>query len=383
VAQPSTVFYDSDSDDSEWDSCSTMDQSIYDSFRWLDEDGDLDLSLDEYHSHVANAATGKGRLPRLPSFRRSLSFSTHNTLKHRPSPSMPTRSFPTSHTIQPLSPLPPLSPISPITPRSNRRSTSRPPSRRLQSSHAAKSSTSSIDPSAQYYHDPDARLKLRVYLASPQKFDEAIEFGFPSLDQIHQQNKENVSPEPMSPRPSRTCAGTFFEDDDGNVVGSPGDSIEEPPLISASAPGSGHGYAPTSTSAGSTSASAPAAISPPQQNFPRLSMRDTPRPSVDAHAHAHAHAQAPTPSLLQRRQSILPKSSKTPHRLPGNREMTLKMTLTRPDLREESPTPSATPDDPLRLAELPPADRTQQIWDDLDEEQGVVRKMWRKLRRRG
>jgi hypothetical protein len=379
VAQPSTVFYDSDSDDSEWDSCSTMDQSIYDSFRWLDEDGDLDLSLDEYHSHVANAATGKGRLPRLPSFRRSLSFSTHNTLKHRPSPSMPTRSFPTSHTIQPLSPLPPLSPISPITPRSNRRSTSRPPSRRLQSSHAAKSSTSSIDPSAQYYHDPDARLKLRVYLASPQKFDEAIEFGFPSLDQIHQQNKENVSPEPMSPRPSRTCAGTFFEDDDGNVVGSPGDSIEEPPLISASAPGSGHGYAPTSTSAGSTSASAPAAISPPQQNFPRLSMRDTPRPSVDA----HAHAQAPTPSLLQRRQSILPKSSKTPHRLPGNREMTLKMTLTRPDLREESPTPSATPDDPLRLAELPPADRTQQIWDDLDEEQGVVRKMWRKLRRRG
>ncbi|KAJ5369481.1 hypothetical protein N7509_014093 [Penicillium cosmopolitanum] len=358
-----------------------MDQSIYDSFRWLDEDGDLDLSLDEYHSHVANAATGKAKIPRLPSFRRSLSFST-NTMKHRASPSMPTRAFPSSHTIQPLSPLPPLSPLSPITPRSNRRSTSRPPSRRLQSSHAAKSSTSSIDPSAQYYHDPDARLKLRVYLASPQKFDEAIEFGFPSLDQIHnQQNKENISPEPTSPRPSRTCAGTFFEDDDGNVVGSPGDSIEEPSLpTSTSAPGSGHGgYAPTSTSAaGSTSASAPAAVAPPQpqmQSFPRLSMRDTPRPSVDTHTN--------TPSLLQRRQSILPKStSKTPHRLPGNREMTLKMTLTRPDLREESPTPSATPDDPLRLAALPPADRTQQIWDDLDEEQGVVRKMWRKLRRR-
>lgn len=99
--------------------------------------------------------------------------------------------------------------------------------------------------------------------------------------------------------------------------------------------------------------------------------------------------------------------------------MTLKMTLTRPDLREESPTPPAfvvnrqrgrntntnqggngheegenagaggngdaddgAERDPLRLAELPPADRSRQIWDDLDEEQGVVRKMWRKLRRR-
>ncbi|KAK5126918.1 hypothetical protein LTR85_008276 [Meristemomyces frigidus] len=37
---------------------------------------------------------------------------------------------------------------------------------------------------AKYYQDPDARRQLRQYLASPQKFDEAIEFGFPSPDQI-------------------------------------------------------------------------------------------------------------------------------------------------------------------------------------------------------
>lgn len=42
-------------------------------------------------------------------------------------------------------------------------------------------STISIDASAAYYQDPEARMKLRKYLASPQKFDEAIEFGFPSL----------------------------------------------------------------------------------------------------------------------------------------------------------------------------------------------------------
>ena len=37
-----------------------------------------------------------------------------------------------------------------------------------------------IDPEAKHYQDPEARMKLRLYLASPQKFDEAIEFGFPA-----------------------------------------------------------------------------------------------------------------------------------------------------------------------------------------------------------
>ncbi|KAH7372360.1 hypothetical protein BKA66DRAFT_177960 [Pyrenochaeta sp. MPI-SDFR-AT-0127] len=37
-----------------------------------------------------------------------------------------------------------------------------------------------FDPEAAHYQDPEARKKLRMYLASPQKFDEAIEFGFPS-----------------------------------------------------------------------------------------------------------------------------------------------------------------------------------------------------------
>jgi hypothetical protein len=40
--------------------------------------------------------------------------------------------------------------------------------------------TAGVDASAAHYTDPDARKKLRQYLASPQKFDEAVEFGFPS-----------------------------------------------------------------------------------------------------------------------------------------------------------------------------------------------------------
>jgi hypothetical protein len=37
-----------------------------------------------------------------------------------------------------------------------------------------------FDPEATHYRDPEARKKLRMFLASPQKFDEAVEFGFPS-----------------------------------------------------------------------------------------------------------------------------------------------------------------------------------------------------------
>ncbi|KAG5985079.1 hypothetical protein E4U55_001582 [Claviceps digitariae] len=41
-----------------------------------------------------------------------------------------------------------------------------------------------VDPAAAHYQDPDARMKLRVYLASAHKFDEAIEFGFPSKGDV-------------------------------------------------------------------------------------------------------------------------------------------------------------------------------------------------------
>lgn len=329
--QTASVFWESDSDsDSDGEPPekpnSKMDQSFYDnSFRWLDEDGDLDLSLDEYHAHVADAAIANSKPVRRPSFRRPLSLSTQ-MLRHRQTASIP-RSLPPSHTV-------PLSPLA-------RQSCSLPASRQ-QPSHHPKSSTSSIDPSAQYYQDPDARLKLRVYLSSPQKFDEAIEFGFPSLDQ----DKENTSPmihSPLSFDSNGDFAGTFFEEDDGTVVGSPGTSVAEEPV-----------------------ASRPQTQAQTQTQQQQHQVRETPRPSVESH------------SLAARNQALKQPGKISPQLLPGNREMTLKMTLTRPDLRTESPT---APEDPLRLADLPPADRSQHIWEDLDDE-GVVKKMWRKLRRR-
>ncbi|KAJ5909192.1 hypothetical protein N7495_001874 [Penicillium taxi] len=319
VAQPTSVFYDSDSEE-DWDHDSiadqdlSMDQSFYDSFRWLDEDGDLDLSLDEYHAHVVDSSANTKGWHR-PSFRRSLSFSSHPQ-KNRVSTSTPImqRNLPTSQSVPPLT-------------------SSRPVSRHL-SGHVPQLSTSSMDPGAQYYQDPDARLKLRVYLASPQKFDEAIEFGFPAM--YSKKNKENVAPISTffkSINVETDFVGTFFEDDDGTVVGSPGGSVEEIPCTSQ--------Y-----------------------------RHETQRQLTDA------------PTLTRRRQSFLLGSKAVPQLLPDNREATLKMTLTRPDLRTESPTPShPSLDDPLKLAELPPADRQQHIWDSSPDEQGTVRKMWRKLRR--
>ncbi|KAG6047698.1 hypothetical protein E4U17_007415 [Claviceps sp. LM77 group G4] len=58
-------------------------------------------------------------------------------------------------------------------------------------------STTFVDPAAAHYQDPDARMKLRVYLASANKFDEAVEFGFPSLedasDKVHASGRKRAA----------------------------------------------------------------------------------------------------------------------------------------------------------------------------------------------
>lgn len=55
---------------------------------------------------------------------------------------------------------------------------------------------------ARYYQDPDARRQLRQYLASPQKFDEAIEFGFPSSDYVPPSSSDTDCSFPIQKTPS-------------------------------------------------------------------------------------------------------------------------------------------------------------------------------------
>lgn len=288
------------------DSAIEMSHSILDSFRWLDED-DLDLSLDNYHRHIAQAArqTPRPSCPnRMPSFRRTLSFTRNrgatSAAGHRTGTSQSATAPFFDQVIRPT-----------------------------HSRHVSHPSTSSIDPEAQYYQDPEARLKLRVYLASPQKFDEAIEFGFPSL-----KDKEN------SANPTQTLKPTY-------------DLDKRASLLSHSTQGWTF-FDDQATS----------------YDFDFVS------DALDHNKEATTHLRKVS-TEVRRPQPLQPLQS-------GNatgrrREMTLKMTLTRPDLRTTDPTDI---DDPLRLADLPPADETVNVWDELPEQQGVVKKMWRRIRGR-
>ena len=73
--------------------------------------------------------------------------------------------------------------------------------------------------------------------------------------------------------------------------------------------------------------------------------------------------------------------------LAGNREMTLKMTLTRPDLRSEKEVTfyGIGGEDPLALGKLPPVsggDGVTDFWNTMGKEprqKGVIRKAWRKI----
>ncbi|KAK0703594.1 hypothetical protein B0T26DRAFT_604198, partial [Lasiosphaeria miniovina] len=152
-------------------------QSFYESFRWLEEEEDLDLRLflDDYHANLREGMPSPTEKPR-PSFRRHLSISKIPFSRNSVSMSRPG----TKDTTSPTSPT-----HSPSGSASNPFGQTKRKSRALSlitPKHSPQESITAFDPAAAHYQDPEARLKLRVYLASPQKFDEAIEFGFPSID---------------------------------------------------------------------------------------------------------------------------------------------------------------------------------------------------------
>lgn len=261
---------------------------IHDNLKWLDEDKDLDLTLNKYHARVSNPVLGSTPQSR-PSFRRTLSLSSagmgrKTTLK-------PHRNLP--HSSQSTSA------HSTLTETVNGNPDSRTWSLQRPAYHAPRSSTSSIEPYAQYYQDPEARRKLRVSL-SPQKFDEALQFGFPTLENQSNGPRKSYAFEPNRQLPD--LAATSLDDDDTSVFG-----------------------------------------------------------GVDA----------------QRQTWALAPGSTSP-----TREMTLKMTLTRPDLRSESPTAASFRErDTLKPASLRQVDTAPQVCSPGIREPGLVKKIWRKVRR--
>ena len=172
------------------------------SFGWLDET-DLDLTLDDYHIAVAETALPKKQPSSVqPSYHRHTSsgfgfISTFRaSMDRKPStrrpledwgsgwapaqrPSLP-RSISATETPKVRSHSVSQAPASPPSlPRASTQTDIGPVHLRQSSSMAR----ASVESGATHYLNPEARLKLRYYLASPSKFDEALEFGFPSLQQ--------------------------------------------------------------------------------------------------------------------------------------------------------------------------------------------------------
>ncbi|PGH33701.1 hypothetical protein GX50_03439 [[Emmonsia] crescens] len=347
------------------DSAIGLADNFYDTFRWLDEEEEIDLKLDDYHSHIVETnkhistpslRSSRQRLQRRPpslrrqpSFRRTLSFSSTTRGQNSISSKIPSTSQ--SSNVPSC-----LTNTTPST--AHKRSFSRPKSSAPVLRHISQGSLSSLDSPAQYYQDPEARLKLRVYLASPQKFDEAIEFGFPSLD-----NKEDVHPPRLSlePRTTLESSRTFLED--VSPTGFPDIIREDGSLIDSSVDSS---TLPSTNSHQPKSPTTSCTTSPSPRKSPSRKF------SVDKS----------TPS-----RSIQPIPLGYAQSGPGNREMTLKMTLTRPDLRTADSAGNISPslsdvDDPLRLAELPMVDENHPVWNAPAEETSMMKKMWRKLRKR-
>jgi hypothetical protein len=313
-----------------------MDESMI----WFDDDHDLDLAstLDDYHLFVNQTAEPSVKpRKRAPSFRRALSLTS------LPRPSL-------------TSALPPVPPL-PLQHASHSRRQSR---ATLFPSHAPASSISTIEPSACHYQDPEARLKLRVYLASPQKFDEAIEFGFPSMD-----DKENKPLSRPSLSHSRTapCA-TFLDTDNPSVFDALDDNDSDFDSEDADAISLPERDAP---------------YTPMEASFQHARLLSPSIATSSRSSTARIHQQAyryPKPVIRHDKES-----EPFAQLLAGSREMTLRMTLTRPDLRadEQALYAKTTGDDPLALEHLPPSKSEADIWDTMPKDKGIVKKFWRKM----
>ncbi|KAI0489558.1 hypothetical protein F4859DRAFT_156279 [Xylaria cf. heliscus] len=318
---------------------------ISDSFSWLDEDDDLDLRLtfDDYHTDLKPRPATTTGPPSL--FRRRLSVNKLSFGRSSVSSRPDTKdSSCTEHAPIPAHSRRKSRALSLITPK-----------------HGPQPSIVSIDADAAHYQDPDARHKLRAYLASPQKFDEALQFGFPA------NTDHSVMLSGALPRRSRSFSRglfmasseklkTFLADDHSSIYS------EETSIPDSESPRTPH-----------TPETQPQGIKP--FNLP---------------SHNDAFASNLTAGYGQG--------------LIASREMTLRMTLTRPDLRSREEEYS-WPRQPSRSSQSRPLSRPfrvdspvpdtnkdntreniDQIFADIDKElssssEGVVKRFWNRVRR--
>ena len=316
-----------DEDDQRVDSALDMADYSLEGFRWLDDEGDLDLELDDYHQAIAetNRRTAPALDPAKRQSRRTPSISSITIHRRRASTS----------SSWPQGDAPPTPTLAIKRPHSRASSFTL---KHLRS----QVSISSIDPAATHYQDPAARLKLRLYLASPQKFDEAVEFGFPSV----QGGTPWAHMRPMTSPQHRPDANlTFFHDDTPSLSGDDDDDVEEQDTM----------FDPRT----------------PEDNVFQIN-----RPSCTGSTDGVAK---PRPFLARRPTESYARG------LPSDREMTLHMTLTKPELRaleEEQPQLSVegVNKQPLEKVALPLEASPSTIWDTLQPEESKMKRFLRRLK---
>ena len=292
-----------------------------DKFPWLDDESDLDLRLDDYHAAIAETTHRQASSIQRRVSRRNHSLSALSMRRSSAMSSQP-NSRPLSRAAASSAPM---------------KSTLLPPP--SPSQHQSKASISSIDPRATHYQDPTARMKLRVYLASPSKFDEAVEFGFPSL-----QDKGGVHHERprTAPRLTNDSGRTFLTDDTPSLLADDGSLQGD--------------------------------------------VDDVPDPRTPQETEFRLHHKSQKNS--NDRQSVKPQivrnlTEQYAQSTTLDREMTIHMTLTRPDLRTpEQPSSKKVNSVPIEHCKLPSAETANRmsIWDTLPDDQSRMRRFWRKLK---
>ncbi|CAI6331537.1 unnamed protein product [Periconia digitata] len=189
-----------------------------------------------------------------------------------------------------------------------------------------------FDSEASHYRDPEARKKLRTYFTSPQKFDEAVEFGFaPIADKDSKANHYSLPPIATDAQNFSRDMQTFLRDDTISFL----EDLDDDDKSLRSDHGSmADDESPITPSSG--------------QSF-----------------RCHTRQQSSNFSSID--SNGLPPHHPLSSRF--NREMTLRMTLTRPDLRADEEqlygwqSNKSIKDDPFALEEL-------QLTDDMNGTKG-------------
>ena len=217
--------------------------------------------------------------------------------------------------------------------------------------------THSADSEATYYQDPEARLKLRVYLASPQKFDEAVEFGFPS----------QAEADLFKPLASRTAAAV------GEM------RLHEVDLDARSTTA-------TTTTATSTTATDTTDVADVAGATDATTTTTDTTDTTNTADHTTAAVKPLTAGIGGGGCAAGDQGAKI---MPGMREMTLRMTLTRKDLRAYNCDDDAggCGREPMLTAEgrLPPENEhaAHRIdWAAIDREaESGLKRLWRRVKR--